>query len=255
MIRTEDSGYLISEHTLSFGAGEGDFWLVKTDSEGNEEWSKAFGGENDDWARSVVQAEDGGYAMVGETESYGPGKIDIWLVKVGGEGGVQYSVSATAQMHIDFLNGYYSQDVLWDYIQDYNTEPNLWATDPNGLAATLNHYISSYYFEDKKDDGCKEGTINLVMSLHNYGTPSPTLVNEGAHWVLVIGAYYEKDGMNVLDVGGVWRHDPAGTGYYYENKYIQYTDWDDDFTAVDISNSEWDGYWVHVHGSGLKLKD
>lgn len=55
VIQTEDSGYLISGHTLSFGAGWFDALLVKTDSEGDGEWSKTYGSEDFDWARSIVR--------------------------------------------------------------------------------------------------------------------------------------------------------------------------------------------------------
>lgn len=55
------------------------------------EWSKTFGGENWDEARSVIQTSDGGYALAGVTMSYGAGEWDFWLVKtVGtGEGGAE----------------------------------------------------------------------------------------------------------------------------------------------------------------------
>lgn len=41
-------------HTDSFGAGEKDLWLLKTDSEGKDEWSQAYGGKVADHAWSVA---------------------------------------------------------------------------------------------------------------------------------------------------------------------------------------------------------
>ena len=49
-------------------------------------WSKTFGGGDDDWAFSVIQTSDGGYALAGFTRSYGAGGSDFWLVKTEGEG-------------------------------------------------------------------------------------------------------------------------------------------------------------------------
>ncbi|HDN68417.1 MAG TPA: hypothetical protein ENG23_02400, partial [Methanomicrobia archaeon] len=45
-----------------------------------EEWSKTFGGSDWDWAYTVEQTADGGYILAGETESYGAGSYDFWLV-------------------------------------------------------------------------------------------------------------------------------------------------------------------------------
>ncbi len=86
VIQTSDGGYALAGVTGSYGAGGFDLWLVKTDSSGNEEWSKTFGGSDDDSASSVIQTSDGGYALAGFTDSYGAGMWDLWLVKIAGKG-------------------------------------------------------------------------------------------------------------------------------------------------------------------------
>ena len=49
-------------------------------------WDKTYGGRHYDIARSIVQTNDGGYALAGFTESYGAGESDFWLVKVDSSG-------------------------------------------------------------------------------------------------------------------------------------------------------------------------
>jgi len=89
--QTTDGGYVIVGSTQSFGAGGYDVYLIKTDSVGSVEWAKPFGGVFDDQGYSVQQTADGGYVVVGATQSFGAGGNDVYLIKVDVFGNASWS--------------------------------------------------------------------------------------------------------------------------------------------------------------------
>ena len=88
--QVNDGGFIVAGYTDSFGAGSSDFWLVKTDSSGIMEWNKTYGGVGSDKAFSVAQTANGGYAVAGETSSFGAGNLDVWLIKTDSNGNMMW---------------------------------------------------------------------------------------------------------------------------------------------------------------------
>jgi hypothetical protein len=90
LVQTSDGGYTLAGYTESFGAGSYDFWLVKTDANGNMEWNQTYGGTGIEHACALVGTSDGGFALLG-TASFGAGKRDFWLVKTDEFGNMEWN--------------------------------------------------------------------------------------------------------------------------------------------------------------------
>lgn len=67
--------------TKSFGIGVGDVWLLKTDANGDTLWTKTYGGTGYDGGESVDMTSDGGYIVVGWTNSF-VGNWDFYFIKI-----------------------------------------------------------------------------------------------------------------------------------------------------------------------------
>ncbi len=79
---TSDGCYLIAGYTESFGSGGKDMYLIKTDSAGVIQWTKVYGGVNQDVAYSLCETPDSGYIISGYRD--GPSgwvKGDLWLLR------------------------------------------------------------------------------------------------------------------------------------------------------------------------------
>jgi hypothetical protein len=95
MINTMDGGYAATGWTKSYGIGTPQFsniFVLKLDAQGNLQWSRVYGGMDDDQAYSIIQTHDLGYAVVGWTKSFGPPPYpNILVMKLDPLGFIQWS--------------------------------------------------------------------------------------------------------------------------------------------------------------------
>ena len=90
--QTADEGYIIAGGTTSFGTGNIDGYLIKTDSAGNSQWQKTFEVHSPEYKFSVHQTSDGGYIIAGST-AFNDG--DVYLIKLAPEVGMTCSLEST----------------------------------------------------------------------------------------------------------------------------------------------------------------
>ncbi len=85
--QTSDNGYILTGYTSSTGAGGNDIWVVKLDANGDIQTGlqKTYGGAQDDTGHVIIQTDDGGYLIGGETRSFNiqPGTYAcMWILKL-----------------------------------------------------------------------------------------------------------------------------------------------------------------------------
>lgn len=150
--QTYDGGYIVAGVTNSYGAGNGDVYVIKTDAVGKTVWSKTFGGASyteEGW--SIQQTDDNndgikddGYIIAGFEWSFfitGTNvNDDVYLIKLDVNGTMQWSkdygdlttydeFAVSVQQTAD--KGY----IIAGYTDDYGSgnDAYLLKTDKNGV--------------------------------------------------------------------------------------------------------------------------
>jgi hypothetical protein len=85
-VRQCSDGSLIIAGRQGAGTGGFDVYLIKTDQNGDSLWAKTYGGNSSDWAYSAIETSDGGFAIVGWTDSFGAGYRDVYFIKTDADG-------------------------------------------------------------------------------------------------------------------------------------------------------------------------
>jgi hypothetical protein len=97
-------GYVAAGETASsdgdvtnYHGGDADFWIVRTDANGNALWKKTYGGSGLDRAYDIWKTNDGNFIVTGETASSNgdfpvtQGTRDVVLMKISPDGNVLWA--------------------------------------------------------------------------------------------------------------------------------------------------------------------
>ena len=231
--QTSDGGYIIAGYTKSYGSGGEDAWLIKTDSSGNKQWDKTFGGPEDDEAKSVQQTSDGGYIIAGYTRSYGAGGADVWLIKMDSVGNEEWNKTFGGWAGDDFGNSVQQTSDGGYIIASSNA--SVIAAGGYSHAWLIKTDANGNKLWDKTFGGSKSDEANSVQQTTGGGYiiagDTTSYVTLSAVWLIKTGTSGNEE----------WNKTFGGSGYEIGNSVQQTTD---------------GGYiivgWTTTHGGGME---
>ena len=236
IIETSDGGFAVLGFSNSTDGdlenkilAVNDYWLLKLDSEGELQWSKTYGGSKDDRGQSLVQTQDGGYALTGYAMSDdGDGSVnkgfhDNWVLKVDAQGEIEWEKSYGFSGHdhsydiLDTGDGGFFFTGFLDITSaraDGNTEKN----------SSLSAHGVGEFWGTKIDEKAKVQWRGYYGGTNNDRAHAAVRADDGGY---VMAGFTESDDFDINnsrgsydfwavkidDVGDlVWQHSFGGTG-------------------------------------------
>src|SRR5574338_726094 len=179
-MQTSDGGFILGGYTASFNVEYFDFYLVKTDPNGDTLWTKTYGGLWQEEIADVKETSDGGFAAVGYTYSFGAGNNpNIYFIKTDANG-----LITDAEEHKN------ENEIQFELEQNY---PN-----PFNPVTTIKYQIPSVTL--RPTTAGRQAERDIMVSLKVYdvlGNEVATLVNEEKP----AGMYNVEFRMNNLPAG------------------------------------------------------
>jgi hypothetical protein len=217
--QTSDSGFVMCGLTYSYGVGNGDAYVVRTDKNGDTLWTRAYGGAGYDVANSIYIQEDSLYVIGGLTTSFSSGDTDSYFLEVDNKGillnqrtyGIKkndaiYSVRGTSDMGY-VMFGY--TDSIPDSVTAIKRSTMMLKTDSVGKMQWIQIYYNAAYGGTGKDAlQCPDGNYLSVATSYASGYPTQMNIQEespGGWWA--DGLFFEGTG------------NEQGNSIAYHNKY------------------------------------
>jgi hypothetical protein len=172
--KTSDGGLIIAGETVSYGSGDYDSWLIKTDDNGNENWNKTFGGIFKDGSRSVKQTNDSGFILGGYADSYGHPGHDAWFIKTDSEGNEEWNTTIGGIASDGTFSVIQTSDEGYigvGYADSYGGNHDLWVvrTDKFGNEQWSKTYGTTDWDLGYNLKECADGGYILVGTTQSYG--------------------------------------------------------------------------------------
>lgn len=193
--QTPDGGYILSGR-IETSSSTADFLIIKTDSNGDIEWDKTYGG--DFWEQSnsndILLTSDGGYLFQADTQSYGPGQLDAWLIKTDAQGNMEWNKTFGGRKRdlsggMDFTN---DGGIIITVTKDFNSfttpkgEGLVIKTDVNGNLEW--QHIFGYEKEDQLQSVCSTSDGGYIVAGNTDSTDTHGAGDMDA-WLIKIKAF------------------------------------------------------------------
>ncbi|CAN5487710.1 hypothetical protein BH11BAC1_BH11BAC1_13580 [soil metagenome] len=180
--QTSDGGYIIGGATVSFGAGNYDIYLIKTDSNGDSLWTKTIGSAGEERGSSIQQTTDGGFIITGFILALGAGNDAAYLVKTDGSGNLIWTKTFGGPTNDFGFSGIQTTDggyIITGYTESFgagNADIYIIKTDANGNSGCNNSSIPTGVFSPTTLVSIPIASMSVPNTLV---TNPPTIVGRG----------------------------------------------------------------------------
>ncbi|MDF2436665.1 MAG: lipoprotein [Bacteroidota bacterium] len=200
VVQTADGGYLIAGTTENSDPTDLDMKITKTDAYGNIVSTKIYGGARVEYPNNMVATSDGNYLVVGFSQSFGGGDMDVYLMKIDANGNEIFTKSyggfgneegkeiiATADGNyiiVGASNSYTGSST--------NNDIQLFKIDPNGTLLTTRNYGTSQYESARSIKLCSDGGFVIA------GKTAPSLTSNASLYLVRTNANLDTMWTRVL---------------------------------------------------------
>jgi hypothetical protein len=108
VVQTSDGGYALAGDSDSYGSGQANLWLIKTDSSGAVQWNQTYGGANNYISSTLIPTSDGGFALAGTVQIGNANRFVLFKTDSSGE--EQWTQTYSGTVTSDNLNGIQTSD-------------------------------------------------------------------------------------------------------------------------------------------------
>ncbi|MFD1553323.1 hypothetical protein DNU06_06575 [Putridiphycobacter roseus] len=155
MVQLPDNGYVMVGETYSYGAGNSDIYIIRTDVNGDTLWTRTYGGAAEDYANAVLLDGDS-LVVVGGTKSFGAGMTDGIILKYHIDGTLGWTKIA----------GKEREDYFTSITSNQNGEYFLGGTRHYYYDQT--GYLGDFWIYNMNDDGSLLADTSLTGGSHEF---------------------------------------------------------------------------------------